>query len=148
MLRQIASRIVGSRVVYDFKGVELQLHCPSLDSWRGEASCTSKLKEKGCDGSLHSDPHSSRTCADSAVVSPELAQDHSAGIGCRTPPRELREFKRQLTSLRGESAGNRSWEAPEFMEGKDGETTNEDAASWRNGTLPESGPPETLEDGR
>ncbi|KAJ1105144.1 hypothetical protein NDU88_002552 [Pleurodeles waltl] len=103
---------------------------------------------KVCDGSLHSDPHSSQTCADSAFVAPELAQDHSAGIGCLTPPRELRGVKRQLTSLQEESAGNRSWEAPEFVEGKDAETTNEDAASWRNGTPPESGPPETLEDGR
>ncbi|KAJ1170722.1 hypothetical protein NDU88_002595 [Pleurodeles waltl] len=101
-----------------------------------------------CDGSLHSDPHSSRTCAYSAFVSLELAQDHSAGIGCLTTPRELRGFKRQLTSLQEGGAGNRSWEAPEFVEGKDAETTNEDAASWRNGTLPESGPPETLEDGR
>ncbi|KAJ1216553.1 hypothetical protein NDU88_004154 [Pleurodeles waltl] len=101
-----------------------------------------------CGGSFQSDPHSSRTCADSAFVAPELAQDHRAGIGCLTPPRELRGFKRQLPSLPGDDAGNRSWETPEVVDTKDAETTKEAAASWRNGPPPESEPPETLEDGR
>ncbi|KAJ1206414.1 hypothetical protein NDU88_001819 [Pleurodeles waltl] len=101
-----------------------------------------------CDGSFPSDPHTSPTCADSALVALELAQDHSADIGCRSQPRELTGFKRLLPSLQERDTGNRSWETPELMEREDAETTNEDAASWRNKTLPGSGPAETLEDDR
>ncbi|KAJ1172129.1 hypothetical protein NDU88_003979 [Pleurodeles waltl] len=42
--------------------------------------------------------------------------------------------------------GNRSWETPELVEREDAETTNEDAASWKNETLPGSGLAGTLED--
>ncbi|KAJ1151362.1 hypothetical protein NDU88_004144 [Pleurodeles waltl] len=101
-----------------------------------------------CDGSFHSDPHISSTCADSAFVALELAQDHSADIGCRSQLRELTGFKRLLPSLQERDTGNRSWETPELVEREVAETTKEDTASWRNKTLPGSGPAETLEDDR
>ncbi|KAJ1205588.1 hypothetical protein NDU88_001016 [Pleurodeles waltl] len=99
-------------------------------------------------GLLHSDPHTSPTCVVSAFVAPELAQDHSADIGCLSQPQELRGFKRQLPSLQESDTGNRSWETPALVEREDAETTNEDAVLWRNETLPGSGPAETLEDDR
>ncbi|KAJ1118396.1 hypothetical protein NDU88_006587 [Pleurodeles waltl] len=107
-----------------------------------------------CDGSFRSDPHFPRTCADSTFVTPEVTQDNSAGIGWLTTPRDLRGFKRRLPPLAGERAGNRSWEAPEFLDTEeqmteeDAETRKEEAAPWRSGTPPESEPTETLEDVR
>ncbi|KAJ1162228.1 hypothetical protein NDU88_002697 [Pleurodeles waltl] len=55
------------------------------------------------------------------------------------------QFKSQYEER---DTGNRSWETPELVEREDAETTKEDAASWRNKTLPGSGPAETLEDDR
>ncbi|KAJ1170500.1 hypothetical protein NDU88_002375 [Pleurodeles waltl] len=76
------------------------------------------------------------------------AQDHSADIGCRSQPQELKGFKRLLPFLQESDTGNRSWETSELVEREGAETTNEDAASWRNETLPGSGPAETLENDR
>ncbi|KAJ1162523.1 hypothetical protein NDU88_002991 [Pleurodeles waltl] len=112
------------------------------------------IKGTHYDGSFRSDPHSPRTCADSAFLAPEVTQDNSAGTGYLTTPRDLRGFKRRLPPLAGERAGNRSWEAPEFVDTEeqsteeDAETRKEEAAPWRSGTPPESEPKETLEDGR
>ncbi|KAJ1205202.1 hypothetical protein NDU88_000637 [Pleurodeles waltl] len=79
-----------------------------------------------CDGSLRSDPHSPRTCADTATSTPEVTREGGTLIGSLPPPRDLTVVKRRLPPFSGEGAGSRSWSKSEFSTGKE-RTAQEDA---------------------
>ncbi|KAJ1155135.1 hypothetical protein NDU88_007870 [Pleurodeles waltl] len=101
-------------------------------------------KEPPCDGSPRSDPHSARTCADSALVPPEVTPDDCAIIGCVPRPRNLSDFKSRFPLCWDGHDRNRSWEASELVNleeqtfGETIGTRTEETTPRRSGTPPES----------
>ncbi|KAJ1135120.1 hypothetical protein NDU88_001565 [Pleurodeles waltl] len=76
---------------------------PTLPSIR--QPITKGERRGGDDNCGSSDPHFDRASADSAPPIPEVTREYGLPIGSRTPPGELKIFKRRLPSFHGESDG-------------------------------------------
>ncbi|KAJ1087576.1 hypothetical protein NDU88_000743 [Pleurodeles waltl] len=79
-----------------------------------------------CDGSLRSDPHTSRACSDTATFTPEANRETDSLIGPLPPPQDLAWVKTGIPPFPGEEVGSWSRNTPELANAEDW-TEREDA---------------------